>query len=371
MRSRILRMAPRSRSLQAGMTLIELLVVVSLASLVVYGAVQIHSSISSQLDRQSRVSDAQQTLRASMEVIERYVRLAGRYLGNNGGLITVKPVGQAFEQDQAVLDWTDGLAANADRISIFLATDVAVPITPGAYSSSQTVTTGDVSQFRDKDLFIIDYYDTSVAPPVHKLCLKQVTGAPAAGKLQHTTSSNLNPSAGNDLCASKLTATTQPAYARLMGRSGGVSFRINTTDDPLVPYLEMDPDGPLIDTTMGGSGFQRLAPNVEDLQFAFQLAKTATDQYPDLTAPFEGWVNAGPLTAAQLARVRNVRITLIVRVPQQEEGMFFNNAGISQGKGERPAVENRVASTAGGVPDGYVRRRLESIVQVRNLGFAP
>ncbi len=355
--------ATRTLRRDAGLTLVELMMVLVLASVVILAATQIHSTISTELDRGTRVSDSQQTMRAAMEVIERHVRLSGRYLGT--GVLTVKPASGA-EQDFPVVQWTDGGLTKADQISLLIGSDVAAKIdTNQPYQSASTKITGSATQFKNGDLILLDYYDTTVGPPARKLCVKQLTQLPGTSKtIEHGSAQTLNATGTQDLCASKLNNSTLPAYMRLIGRSG-VSFRINTTDDPRVPYLEMDPDGPLLGTTNGGLGFQRLAPNVEDLQFAFQLAKTATTELPDLTAANQGWVNSGTLTTDQVKRIRNVRITLVVRVPREEGGM--SRAGI--GKGERPQVENREASTSGGNPDGYVRKRLESIVQIRNMGM--
>ncbi len=353
---------PRSARRDAGLTLIELMLVLALASVVVLAATQIHSTISSQLEKGSRISDAQQTLRAAMEVIERYVRLSGRQL--SVGVVSARQGG--VEAPFPVILWTDGGATAPDQISMLFATDVSIPLNAAGYSPTATTITGDATQVKNGDLLAIDYYDTTQAPPVRMVCLKQATTTPGTSKVvDHGGTSTLNSPAGSDTCASKVTSSAQPVTMRLVGR-GGVSFRINSTDDPRVPYLEMDPDGPLLGAGNGGFGFQRLAANVEDLQFAFQLSNLPTDPFPNLAAANEGWVNSGTLSMTDVQRIRNVRITLVVRVPQEQDAMTANNVA----KGERPAVENRQASTAsGGTPDGYVRRRMESIVQVRNFGM--
>ena len=92
-----------------------------------------------------------------------------------------------------------------------------------------------------------------------------------------------------------------------------------------------------------GGGAQPLVPNIEDLQFAYQLADGT-------------WSNA----PANPADIRAVRINVLART--QHEDQDWRRGGL----GRRPAIEDHAAA---GVTDGFRRRLLTSVVEVRNLGL--
>ena len=90
-----------------------------------------------------------------------------------------------------------------------------------------------------------------------------------------------------------------------------------------------------------GGGAQPLVPNIEDLQFAYQLNDGS-------------WSNA----PAVPGNIRAVRINVLARTSQKDPQWA--------GLGIRPAIEDHAAAT---VKDGYRRRLLTSVVEVRNLGL--
>jgi prepilin-type N-terminal cleavage/methylation domain-containing protein len=92
-----------------------------------------------------------------------------------------------------------------------------------------------------------------------------------------------------------------------------------------------------------GLGAQLIAMDIEDLQFAYQ----------DVDG---NWYNSPPVLEDILA----VRITLIARTSR--EGREWDRADI----GVRPAIEDHPVAAA---RDGYRRRCLATVVEVRNMGL--
>ena len=89
---------------------------------------------------------------------------------------------------------------------------------------------------------------------------------------------------------------------------------------------------------------QSLAPNIEDLQFAYQLADGTWSNAP--TSPED---------------IRAVRINVLARTPFAD-----HSPGQTGTIGQRPDIEDHDVSNAA---DGFRRRLLSSVVEVRNLGF--
>lgn len=92
-----------------------------------------------------------------------------------------------------------------------------------------------------------------------------------------------------------------------------------------------------------GAGAQVVSPFIEDLQFAYQ----------DLNG---GWFNVPPVAA----EVRAIRINILGRTSREDPE--WSRASL----GRRPAIEDHAAA---GAPDGFKRRLLTTVVEVRNMGL--
>jgi hypothetical protein len=93
-----------------------------------------------------------------------------------------------------------------------------------------------------------------------------------------------------------------------------------------------------------GGGAQTLAPNIEDLQFAYQLADGTWSDAP-----------------GSPENIRAVRINVLARTRLED-----HNPGQSGKIGQRTDIEDHDVNNA---KDGFRRRLLTSVVKVRNLGF--
>jgi hypothetical protein len=93
-----------------------------------------------------------------------------------------------------------------------------------------------------------------------------------------------------------------------------------------------------------GGGAQTIATNIEDLQFAYQLADNT-------------WSNA----PASPEDIRAVRINVLARTPFED-----HSPGQTGTIGQKPDIEDHDVTN---VTDGFRRRLLTSVVEVRNLGL--
>ena len=103
-----------------------------------------------------------------------------------------------------------------------------------------------------------------------------------------------------------------------------------------------------------GWGAQPLAFNIEDLQLAYQLSDGAW------TATIGGAGTVAPPTIDQLDNIRAVRINVLSRTPREDLEYRKTDPFV------RPAIEDHAAAGAG---DGFRRRLLTTVVEVRNLAL--
>jgi len=117
----------------------------------------------------------------------------------------------------------------------------------------------------------------------------------------------------------------------------GYSYRVDWTD-PLHPKL-------LRYTSGAGGAADVFAENIEDIQLVY-ITNTGTE-----------YSGTGALTVAD---IRAVRVTVLARTAQEDKDLKLKTAA----NNTRPALENHNGS---GIHDGYHRRVLSSVVQVRNF----
>ncbi|MEW6720812.1 MAG: PilW family protein [Thermodesulfobacteriota bacterium] len=113
--------------------------------------------------------------------------------------------------------------------------------------------------------------------------------------------------------------------------------------DPARPTL-------MLDRMIPGQAPQPVADDIEDMQFTYGLDTNADGNIDAFRCDSGGTV----ITAAEVTRIRQVRMHLIARSRLPEGGMI----------GTRPALANRPA----GGTDGYRRRIIEVNIDARNSG---
>jgi hypothetical protein len=314
----------------------------------------INSTFNEALHRQDEISRMQQSMKVIRTMLERRIRAAGagttyRTASSCGGLHQVGPF---IIHNSNSLTAQDLTAGDADTdpdwfevISADMSRNGQLTANTAAMAAQYPVVNGTV--FRAGDLIGVSNKDG--------MCLRMATGSSAnqvdvasSGTGAAAMAACYNNAANNATCQTgTLLAATLSAGATIANfGSGSFAMRVDNTN----------PDRPMLmmaTSTAGGTPatyqWQPVAGNVEDMQIAAHVDTSATpDEIGDV------WVNSRDLTAAEINRVRAVRITLVFRSTTAITG--FN-------LGRRPALEDRAAAT---VDDGYVRRVLSMVISLRN-----
>jgi type IV pilus assembly protein PilW len=325
----------RNRLFEAGFTLIEVMtamVILGIAMTAAYATFQFqHASFTVQ----NRVAEAQQNLRAAMEVMGRDIRLAGYGIPAAVPVPTgLLPGGDNTIRNIRTLNRTTG----ADEIYILYMYDMDASVPPtnapgGMPIYANTLNVSSVAGFWEGDLVLIsDGINASMF---------EVTQPPSAGTLNFDVGGSTNL-----YNTSSWPHTPFPGYgsgppAPTVSKARFVRYFIDTTD-PAHPTLMQDR---MLDKTNPIA--QPLADDIEDMQFQYGL-----DTDGDFVV--DTWVDAPNM--AQIPQVKQVRLFLSARTRMTEKG--WQDAG-------RPALADRVA----GAPDGYRRRIMENVViDLRNPG---
>jgi prepilin-type N-terminal cleavage/methylation domain-containing protein len=323
-----------------GFTLIEILISLALAGLVVSGALQAHVSFTSQTIRQDAVNEVQQSLRLSMQIIERAIRSAGE--GMPGDKLVMNtcstPVtyyGLQYRNSNTFpfpssYDTTAGDSdTDPDQLRV-ITTALAGTNLVKADTANVSTVLGDMTSWSAHDLFLV-----ANVPPATS-CLREVTSI-SAGALGHAIAGTTYPciNISPDTC---MTATTFPAPVRRFVKE--TVFRVFPAVGAEPPKLAAR-YGTIGDVS-NATPWTLIAEGIEDLQVALVMQDGTVCNDRDDPA----------LCDPSLARA--VRVTLVGRTAATLQGAPQSQTG---------GYEDRAATA---VTDGYLRRAMTSEVVLRN-----
>jgi prepilin-type N-terminal cleavage/methylation domain-containing protein len=290
---------------QKGFTLVELMVVVAIFFFILAGVftayiTQHHASVI-----QAQVTDTQQNARIAMDFFSKEIRMAG--FGKPAGAVNgfSDAVSPAINNDATS---GNNVLNGTDQITVVTGYRQISTLASAASADSTTITL----------VANADRFNTSTKKFV---CIDGV------GLIDNYAVTGI---AGNVL-------TVSPALHR------SYQMRAPVLLVKAITYSVNDA-GVLTRNENTGGGAQTLATNIEDLQFAYQLAD-------------DTWSNA----PASPEDIRAVRINVLARTRFED-----HHPGQTGTIGQRPDIEDHDVNN---VTDGFRRRLLTSVVEVRNLGL--
>ena len=290
---------------QKGFTLVELMVVLAIFGFILAGVFTAYITQHHASVVQSQVSDTQQNARIAMDFLSKEIRMAG--FG--------KPLDSVNGFSDAVTpginnDATSGnnVLAGTDQITVVTGYRQISTLASAAGADATTITL----------VARADQFNTGTKKFV---CIDGV------GLIDNYVVTGI---AGNVLTVSPALHRPYQAGAPVL-LVKAITFSVN--DARVLTRNENT-----------GGGAQTLATNIEDLQFAYQLVDGT-------------WSNA----PAEPDDIRAVRINVLARTRFQD-----HNPGETGTIGQRTDIEDHDVTNA---RDGFRRRLLTSVVEVRNLGF--
>jgi type IV pilus assembly protein PilW len=318
----------------AGFTLIELLVAIALGLIILAGLFRTFKVQQDSYVIQDQISAMQQNLRAAMHFITQDLQMAGYYSN--------------FNRNNITLDWNDlDSDSNPNNntesgrpllfgvnhpnvpagVGIKAGTDVIVIVKAG--SEAHTLGAGEgasagVISLASRDFDGDGTADLNNTSRRFGLLLKQDLSFADFFQVD-SASGNITPPGG--LVENYTSGDT-------VFRTDIIIYRVS--DDPNHPCLVRKNLG-----NDGGSGYQVIAENIDNLQFRYQLNDGS-------------WVND---PAGSQARVRAVEVLLVARTAYPQRG-YRDTTSIPFGDYTIPAPN-----------DAYRRRSLNSIVKTRNVGL--
>jgi type IV pilus assembly protein PilW len=317
-----------TRHPEAGFTLVEVMSALAILAVAMTAVFATFTTQQKSFTIQNRVVEMQQNLRQAAEYMVRDIRLAGYGIPDN---VTVPngaiAAGVTTMRSLYATDSTTG----PDQIYVLYLYDMddsQPPTTVTAqvsspYSSSTPFSVSSTAGFIPMDLvFVTDGLKADL--------FQADNGATVANPVLHT-QGNFNASANHgSFPASGYAAGSVFSKARL------VRYFIDNTTDPSHPTLMVD--------RLTGEGAQPLADDIEDMQLTYGLDTNA-----------DGVVDTWTPTPAATTQIRQVRLQLLARTRIPDKGWSET----------RPALGNRAAGTTA---DGYRRRIVDVVVDVRNSG---
>ena len=339
---------------QAGFTLIELLVATLVASVIIVAAFHIHATFQAALHRQEQVSQMQQTLQVTKRLLVRAIRSSGGNMPGNlwsgcGGSHRIAAFMFHNSNRFGRTDrWDGGADPDPDWFEVLIPDQNASSRLRWNSFPFAFFRVFDSSTYRREDLILVQNASggclLQASHVWHWWGSHWVVAWPVGTRLAwcyNRFSFQLGACRHNALAGKLL-----PANSPVLNLRNSVAFRVDTTD----------PRRPLLMMAAGQAGgdprryqWQPVAEGVEDLQIAVHLD---TSDPPDGRGDI--WVNSRDLRTNELDRVREVRLSLVVRSTSPVTGWT---------SGRRPALEDRRQ----GPQDGYVRRTITTVVQLRNL----
>jgi type IV pilus assembly protein PilW len=314
---------------EAGFTLIEVMSALTILAIAMIAVFATFTSQQKAFAVQSRVVEMQQNLRDGVECVVRDIRLAGYGIPDN---VTIpnNVVAPGVTSLRSLYSM-DGGASGTDEIYILYLYDMDAYQPPANLSSAMVSTATSISVdnvygFVNGDLILVRSDFTAD--------LFQITSAPSGNTLPHDTS-GFNSSTAHPSWPAGGYLNNPPAT---VAKARFVRYFIDTATDPDHPTLMID--------RMGGAPPQPVADDIEDLQFQYGI---------DTTVPKDGIVDSWVDTPADITQIRQVRIQVLARTRLPD--MNWSET--------RKALGNRSAGTAA---DGYRRRTIDVVIDVRNSG---
>lgn len=314
---------------QAGFTLLELMITLVLFSFAIAGVLAIAVSMTNGFREQRAAVATESTARLAMDFLGDAIRQASP--GVSTGAITALDQASCPVGTFSVTN-SSGSPGAPDRLKVVFAYGAVATTSLTAYGPGDTtLTVINAEQLAVNDYIVISRGDDGV--------IVRITGI-----------------AGNVLTLAPQQCAPPATYAvgSTVVRALRAEFFVADLDG--VPALWMDPDG-----EPGGFPAEPLAEGIEDFQVAIGIDANNDFQINEagVAAGDDEWVYNVAGDAALAGDLRAIRITLVARAASALAGVgtFF-----------RPAAEDRDAAT---VADGFRRRKLTSVVEIRNLGGSP
>jgi prepilin-type N-terminal cleavage/methylation domain-containing protein len=314
-----------------GFTLIELMISCALFGLIAAGAMSLVMSSARQQSRSSRVDVAQASARAGLDFITRDVLSASA--GASSGALVIGSTGAT--QLPVVNASVNNVGTNGeDKLELWLADPSTQAVVLSAVQPATTSFTIDQNPgFTNGAWAMISDLSTGL------LVKPSFSGTTVTLPSSNSFTTPTQYAAGSYLF--KVRHVTYAVAAQYgLGTSAVGNGNVLTFDD--------------------GSGAQPLADGVEDMQIAYGFDNNADGLVTETgsTAGDDEWVYnvAGETMPATLANLRSIRITLIVKGTQPEQGVNNN----------RPKAEDHAA---GSTFDAFIRRTVRTEISVRNFNL--
>lgn len=347
-----------------GFTLIELMIGSLIMLIVVVGALQIYSRSNKISADQQQFIDIQTDVRAAMHFLSRDIRMIGMGL-------TPSLAGYVL---QGVDNETiGGSTETPDRLRIMGNLETPLVLNIADYNgSSATVTLDDYALESQpySDTFYVGK-TVLIIPSAVSTCVGAATrvvthvthdtgGTNEKFNFSPGQAPGLNPPGGlSDVCADGefvggtiMFCDIREYWLDVTGSVTGLTAGVNG-------YIGGGAGGVLY-TTVNNTHYP-IAQNIETIQFQYN-----GDFDGDSTGVMDGFQNWNSTwTAAQVAKIRQVRILILGRTPNHFASVG-HNLGTANALYARPAVANTAAASA---PDWHKRFLMESTAQIRNLSL--
>lgn len=310
-----------SRIDNRGFTLIETMAAVVIFSIAIAAALSTFEFQQKSYTTQSRVSETQKNVREAMELLARDIRLAGYGIPGSPFTVTVPSGTLPFGLTQIRTVVSDDSTTSSDNITLIYLYDMDGN-QPSTYlssaftaSSSAGVSVNATTGFVEGDLFMVA---SDQFADIYKL------SAPTANPIPN--------GATTPLFNTGHSGRSYPAgTGSVVAKARFVKYYIDRSD-PAHPALMLD--------KLNGQPPQRVADDIEDMQFEYTLADGTT-----------GWDNIIDST-----QIRQVRIMLCGRSAITEKGWSET----------QPALGDH---TTGLATTGHRRRILDMTVDIRNAAL--
>lgn len=334
---------PRRYSRVRGFTLIELMVAAAVAGIVLTVMFTMFRTSNRSYVVQDYVAEMQQNLRMAMYHVSRDARMAGCGMNLMTSITSIQLFDGTAWRNVRSISAVNNPGVGPDSIEIFYGDinsgEYNAVITKGMPDASAELVVDSVSDFKVNDTVIISDGVTAALFVVS-------TVQPVALKLQHNPAqSPFNPPAAFKAFPN---GGGYGVGSRLynFGASRWITYSIIQTTDPTDPTFPLVVGQPVHPTLVAdlhdGKPPQVVADNIEDMQCFYFMDGTVPDTHDPSANP---------------EKIRAVRITLVARTDKQDpESVVFAPLQIEDNN--PPAAPK----------DGYRRRVLSSIIQVRNMG---